>query len=165
MAWLPSGDVTISRPLLFLLLALAGCTPTTYAYKFELTNPGAHVAAAPGERDTVEDDSLKAELAVADDSILLDLTNKTAEVMQVDWSKIAIDRGDGTKTKLRPTVDLGWIVPGGKATAQLVPFALPRTGGDAARYEGRKLELTVPVTALREPKTYSFHFTAHVRPQ
>ena len=145
-----------------LALAVVGCSPTPYAYNFQITDPGAHAATTPGERDTIEDETIKAELQIADGSILLDLTNKTTEVLQVEWSKIVIDRGDGTKTRLRPSVDLGWIDPGAKATAQLVPFALPRTGGNAAGYEGRTLELTVPVIALREPKTYRFHFITHV---
>jgi hypothetical protein len=143
-------------------LALVGCT-TSYAYRFEVTNPGVQVATAPGERDRIEDDTVKAELAIVDDMILLDLTNKTTEVIQVEWAKIAIDRGDGTKTKLHPSVDLGWIDPGAKVTAQLVPFALPHTGDLAAHYEGRHLELTVPLIARREPKTYRFDFITHVR--
>ncbi len=139
-----------------------GCTPTTYAYKFQLTDRGAHLAATPAERDSLEDEVIKAELQIGDDGILLDLTNKTAEVLQVEWNKIAIDRGDGIKTRLHPTVDLGWIDPGAKLTAQLVPFALPHTGSAAAGYEGRALELNVPVVALHEPKTYTFHLVAHV---
>jgi hypothetical protein len=140
-------------------LAVVGCT-TQYAYKFQVVDPGV----VSGTRDVVEDDTIKAELAVVDDAILLDLTNKTSDVLQVQWSQIAIDRGDGTTTRLRPSVDLGWIQPGAKAAAQLVPFALPRTGVAAARYQGRRLELTVPVIARREATTYRFHFVANIRP-
>jgi hypothetical protein len=153
------SDVKLLLPS---ILAVAACSPTTYAYKFQLAEPGAHVAVVPGERDSLEDDTVKAEIQIADDRILLDLTNKTTEVLQVEWGKIALDRGDGVKTTLRPEVDLGWIDPGGTLAAQLVPFALPHTGTDAARYEGRRLELTVPVVAMREAKTYRFHFVAHV---
>lgn len=153
------GHVKLAIPA---LAVVAACTPTSYAYKFQLTEPGAHLAAAPGERDSLEDDTVRAEIQIADDAIVLELTNKTTEVLQVEWSKIAIDRGDGIKTRLRPTIDLGWIDPGTKVSAQLAPFALPHTGTAAARYEGRRLELSVPVVALREPKIYRFHFLVHV---
>jgi hypothetical protein len=145
------------------LAAAAAACSKPYTYRFELTDPGAVPAAAAGGRDTFEDDSLKAEIQIAGGAIGLELTNKTDDLLQVEWNKISVARGDGQTTMPRPTVDLGWIRPGQRAAAQLVPLVFPRTGADAAAYEGRHLELDVPVILRREPKTYRFHFVAHVR--
>jgi hypothetical protein len=142
---------------LLAVFAVAGCT-TQYAYTFQVVDPGV----VRGPRDVVETATVKAALAVDGDVILLDLTNKTSEVLQVRWADIAIDRGDGSTTRLHPIVDLGWVQPGATATAQLVPFALPHSGDEAYRYEGRHFDLAVPVIANRESTTYHFHFVAHV---
>jgi hypothetical protein len=141
--------------------ALGGCA-TPYAYHFQL-------AEAPqisdGAGDTFEDAVVKARLRVDGDAIKLDLTNKTAEVMQVEWSKIKLDRGDGTTTALHAASDLGWITPGSSAQADLVPVAFPHTGDAALAYQHRKIELAVPVIANREPSTYRFHFVVSVQPE
>jgi len=145
-----------------LLLASTSCT-TTYAYRFQLTDPGARLAKTPSDRDVLEDKDVKAEVQISDGAILLDLTNKTDEVLQVEWSKIALDRGDGTRSAPRPDVDMGWIQPGAKAAARLVPLALPRSGKAAAAYEQRHLELDVPLILRHEANVYRLHFIAHVQ--
>lgn len=138
--------------------ALGGCA-TPYAYHFQL-------AEAPQPAgDTFEDAVVKARLRVDGDAIKLDLTNKTAEVMQVQWSKIKLDRGDGTTTALHAATDLGWITPGASAQADLVPVAFPHEGDAALAYQHRKIELAVPVIANREPSTYRFHFVVSVQPE
>jgi hypothetical protein len=143
---------------LLVLAAFAGCA-TPYAYHFQL-------AEAPqigdGAGDTFEDAVVKARLQVAGDGIALDLTNKTDEVMQVQWSKIELDRGDGTTTALHAATDLGWIEPGESAQADLVPVAFPHEGDAALAYQHRKIELAVPVIAKREQATYRFHFLVSV---
>jgi hypothetical protein len=140
------------RALLLLVLAATGCA-TPYAYHFETSDRGDH------------GDAIAAQLHVADDAIELDVTNHTSDVVQVEWNKIVLDRGDGTTTRLHPASDLGWIQPGTTAAAQLVPVAFPHTGSPAAAYEGRHLELAVPMIVQREPKTYRFHVVVHVQPR
>ena len=117
----------------------------------------------PPAGDTFEDAVVKARLRVDGDAIKLDLTNKTDEVMQVQWSKIELDRGDGTTTALHAATDLGWITPGASAQADLVPVAFPHEGDAALAYQNRKIELAVPVIAKREPSTYRFHFLVSVK--
>jgi hypothetical protein len=140
-----------------LLVTLAGCA-TPYAYHFQL-------AESPAPGDTFEDAVVKARLRVEGDAIELDLTNKTDEVMQVAWSKVKLDRGDGTTTALHAAKDLGWITPGASARADLVPVAFPHEGDAALAYQNRNIELSVPVIANREPSTYRFHFVVSVKPE
>ena len=143
------------RRILVGLAVLAGCA-SSYAYRFDWTDP------APN--GTFADGAIEATVALGSDgAIALDLANKTDDLVQVEWNKVAIDRGDGTVTTLRPNVDAGWIAPGARVQVQLVPFVLPHSGDAAARYEQRKLELVVPAIVKREPRTYRFHFTAHVK--
>src|SRR5262245_27440079 len=134
-----------------LLVASAGCA-SQYAYTFHVDEP-------------VEDGDLRAEIVVdtiADD-VALDLTNKTDQVLQVEWAKIAITGAKGRVSPLRPAVDLGWIQPGATVAAKLFPLALPRKGDAAAAYEGQHFDLTVPVIVRREPKQYHYSLVAHVR--
>ena len=95
-----------------LLLGFAGCA-SQYAYDFHLTEPGVHPAVKPGGAETVEDQDIRAEVLVdvAAAAVLLDLTNKTDEVLEVEWAAITLTRSDGRVTSLRPDVDLGWIQP------------------------------------------------------
>jgi len=143
----------------------SGCT-THYAYDFQPADPGARLMSTTGERFVVDDATVTAELQVMDDAIEVALTNRTTSVLQVDWDHITISRGDQADhaiTALHPATDLGWLQPGAKVTTRLVPFVLPRSGDEAARYHGRRLELVVPMIANHEPKTYRFHVIARVR--
>jgi hypothetical protein len=148
------------------LLASMGCA-TPYAYSFRLDTQEARPAAKPEQRDVAADADVRAEILVDPTgarAILLDLTNKTDQVLQVDWGKITMTRSDGSSTSPRPHVDLGWIPPGATINARLVPFALPPAGDRAASYQGSRFELLVPMIVRREPKLYRYSFTVDVRP-
>ncbi|HEY6036824.1 MAG TPA: hypothetical protein VIV58_21245 [Kofleriaceae bacterium] len=138
------------------LAAVTGCA-TPYAYHFQLVEAPAQTG------DTFEDAIVKARLRVDGDAIELEVTNKTSELLQVEWSKIQLDRGDGTTAALHAATDLGWIQPGGNARADLVPVAFPHEGDAALAYQHRRIELAVPVIANREPSTYHFHFLVSVQ--
>ncbi|HEX4450265.1 MAG TPA: hypothetical protein VH143_05295 [Kofleriaceae bacterium] len=140
--------------LVWILALVAGCA-TSYSYRFD--------PVANGSASAFEDDAIKADLHVADDSLQLDLQNKTDQILQVEWNKISLDRGDGTTTRLHPASDLGWVEPGNTAVAQLVPVAFPQTGSAAAAYQGRTLELAVPMVVRHESKTYRFAVLVHVQ--
>jgi hypothetical protein len=145
-------------------LALVGCA-SRYDYTFHLTDPGVHPAGAPGEREMLEDADVKAEILVDGEAeaVLLDVTNKTDQVLQVEWAEISFTRPDGTWTTLRPDVDLGWLQPGAMLAARLFPLGLPHSGSAAAANQGRRFQLNVPVIVRREAKAYHFTLTAHVR--
>ena len=146
------------------LLASVGCA-TPYTYSFRLDTQEARPSAQPGQRDVAADAYVRAEILVDPTgarAILLDLTNKTDQVLQVEWGKITMTRSDGSSTSPRPHVDLGWILPGATANARLVPFALPPTGDRAANYQGSRFELVIPMIVRREPKLYRYSFTVSV---
>ena len=146
-----------------LALVLGACGPQ-YAYSFQVTNPGVKHS-APNTPDIVDDADLEAEILVDSvaDAIQLSLTNKTDQVLQIDWANVAITRPAGKSTTLRPDTDLGWLAPGAHVVARLFPFALPRKGHDAEVNEGKTFQLTVPATVRRESKVYRYALVAHVR--
>lgn len=157
--------MNVASRLCFLSLLATGCA-TPYAYTFHLSNPGVHLSSDPGARDFLEDADLKSEVAVDSSglqAILLVLTNKTDQVLQVRWNDVRLVQPSGKKSVLLPDVDLGWIPAGATQTARLVPFVLPDRGDAAAAYEGRVFELLVPMVVRREEKQYRFSLTAHVR--
>lgn len=146
-----------------LLLAFVSCAPP-YAYSFHLE--GARSAAKPNEREMLDDADLRTEISVDPTgarAILLDLTNKTDQVLQVEWTQITMKRSDGSSTSLRPLVDLGWILPGATTHTRLVPFALPPSGDEASSYQGKRFELVVPMIVRREPKLYRYSFSVTVQ--
>jgi hypothetical protein len=151
-------NVKVAVAVAVAVAAMSACAKPA-EYRFELTDTNTSPGAA---RPTFDDDTLTAEIQIAGGAIDLQLTNKTTDLMQIEWSKITVSRGDGQTSMPRPTIDLGWIKPGGRAAAQLVPLVFPRSGAEATAYEGRKLELVVPMIVHREPKTYRFHFVTHV---
>ena len=147
------------------LLTTVGCA-TPYAYSFHLENPGARTAQQPKSRETLEDADVRAEILVDPTgarAVLLELTNKTDQVLQVAWTQIAMKRSEGGATSLRPQMDLGWILPGATASTRLVPFALPPTGDEAVGYQGNHFELVVPMIVRRESRSYRYSFTVGVR--
>jgi len=113
----------------------------------------------------MEDADVKTAILVdaAAGAVHLDVTNKTEEVLQVEWAEISITRPDGSVTTLHPDADVGWIQPGTYVTARLYPIALPRSGTEAAANEGRRFQLNVPMIVRREAKLYHYSLTAHVR--
>jgi hypothetical protein len=146
------------------LLASAGCA-TPYAYDFHLTDPGVRPPATPGGAEAIENADLRAEIFVdvAAGAVLLNVTNKTDQVLQIEWPAITLTRSDGAVTNLRPDVDVGWLQPQATVAARLVVIALPHSGREAAAYEGRRFQLNVPVIVRRQSKIYHYALTAHVR--
>jgi hypothetical protein len=147
------------------LLVSMGCA-TPYAYSFHLENQDARASAKPNQPDVLDDADVRAEIVVDPTgarAIILDLTNKTDQVLQVEWGQITMIRSDGSSTSPRPHVDLGWILPGATVNARLVPFALPPSGDQAASYQGSRFELVVPMIVRREPKLYRYSFAVSVR--
>jgi hypothetical protein len=145
---------------------LLGCA-TPYEYSFRPASPAAAAGFRPGERAVIEDADLRAEILLdpTTQAILLELTNKTDQVLQVGWTRITMTCSDGSTTTPRPEVDLGWIPPGATQPARLVSFVLPRAGDRAAAYQGKRFELAVPVVVRRETRTYRYSFTADARPR
>jgi hypothetical protein len=155
-----------TRLALGVLLASVGCA-MPYAYSFHSENRDARPSAKPNQREVLDDADVRAEILVDPTdarAILLDLTNKTDQVLQVEWAKITMTGSDGSSTSPRPHVDLGWILPGTTMSARLVPFALPPSGDRAAGYQGSRFELVVPMIVRREPKSYRYSFVVDVRP-
>ena len=146
------------------MLAAAGCA-SQYAYDFHLTDPSVHPAVNLGGAEMVEDADVRAEILVdvAAAAVLLDFTNKTDEVLQVEWAAITLTRSDGRVTSLRPDVDLGWIQPHATVAARLFVIALPRSGSKAAAYEGQRFQLNLPAVVRREQRLYHYALSAHVR--
>jgi hypothetical protein len=128
---------------------------------FRVTDPGVQ-RSAPGTPDVISDADLTAEILVDTnaDAIQLGLTNRTDQVLQVDWANIALTRPGGGQTMLRPDTDLGWIAPGAHVVARLFPFALPRKGHDAEANNGQSFQLAVPATVRRETKVYRYTLVA-----
>ena len=148
----------------FVLLAFAGCA-SPYAYDFHLTDPGVHPAMKPGGAERVEDQDVSAGILVdvPAAAVLLEITNKTDEVLQVEWAAITLTLNDGRVTSLRPDVDVGWIQPHATNATRLCAIALPRSGSKAAAYEGQRFRLNVPAVVRRQRKLYHYALSAHVR--
>jgi hypothetical protein len=159
-----SGLRTVAALGLLALLASAGCA-IPYAYDFHLTDPRVRPPATPGGAEAIEDATLRAEVFVdvAAGVVLLNLTNRTDQVLQIDWAGITLTRSDGNVTSLRPDVDLGWLQPQATVAARLVVIALPHSGPEAAAYEGRRFQLNVPAIVRRQATVYHYALTAHVR--
>jgi hypothetical protein len=162
---MPAHSPLFRRVPLVALLATAACA-TPYAYTFHAVGDGARPASAPGAREVVEDADVRAEILfdpATQHAILLDVTNKTDQVLQVEWSRISLTRTDGLRTRPRPDVDLGWIRPGETQTARLIPFVLPRSGDAALALRGQRFELEVPTIVRREPKRYRYTFSVQLQ--
>jgi hypothetical protein len=154
------------RLSLVLLGFLAGCADTMYAYDFDLKNAGAVNIAKPGQRDTLEDADVKAEVLVDPTSfqaIVLDLTNKTDDPVQVDWNAISIISPDHTQNPLHPDVGLGAVEAHAKVSSRLIPFALPSVGGAARVYDETDFELVVPMVVRGQAREarYILHARIH----
>jgi hypothetical protein len=151
---------------LALALLVAGCAPANYAYNFDLTDPGAKNLTKPGERDVLEDADVKSEILVDPTSfqaILLDITNKTDAMLQVDWTRLVVIGPDKVETPIKPDAPLGAVEAGAKIVARLVPFALPATGAPAAAYDNSNFELVVPLIVRGQPREMRYHMNAKVK--
>jgi hypothetical protein len=145
--------------------ALASCA-TPYAYRFNLEKQRAVSSERPDGRVVVDDADVRAALLLDPTgarAVLLSLTNKTDQLAQVEWTRISIADSGGGPIPLRPDVELGWIPPGGTVSARLIPFALPPSGDAAARYQGRRFELAIPMIVRTEPRVFQYAFVAQVK--
>ena len=150
-------------PVLAVMVSTACATP--YAYTFHLVDGDAERPPTGSGRQVLEDPDVRSELLVdptVERAIFLGVTNKTEQVLQVQWAKVTATRSDGLRTTLRPDVDLGWIRPSETQLARLVPFALPPSGDAALTLEGQRLELEVPMIVRRELRRYRYTFQVHV---
>jgi hypothetical protein len=148
-----------------MLFATAACA-TPYAYSFQLTNDGAGHASSAGGREVLEDADVRAELLVdptGQRAILIDVANRTDQLLQVQWAGVTMTRSDGLMTTPRPDVDVGWIEPGKKQVVRLIPFILPPSGSAARAVEGQRFDLEVPMIVRREPKRYRYAFSVHLQ--
>jgi hypothetical protein len=153
------------RLAVVILIASTACA-TPYAYSFRLVDDGAQAMATPAGQEVVEDSDIRAELLIdptGQRAILLNVTNKTEQILQIQWANVTATRSDGLKTTLRPDVDLGWIKPGEKQVARLIPFVLPPSGDAALTLEGQRVALELPMIVRRELKRYRYTFSVHVQ--
>jgi len=153
----------IRRALLLVAALGAGCAPASYAYSFDLTDPGARNLTKPGERDTLEDADVKSELLVDPTSfqaILLDLTNKTEVPLQVQWSQISMIGPDKSQVPVHPDTTIGAVEPGARITARLIPFSLPSVGDAAKAYDNTDFELVVPLVIRGAAREARYHLHA-----
>jgi len=162
---MPAHPPRFRRIPLVALLATAACA-TPYAYTFHAAGDGARPASTPDAREIAEDADVRAEILfdpAVQRAILLDLTNKTDQVLQVEWTRISLTRTDGLETRPRPDVDLGWIRPGGTQAARLVPLVLPPSGDAALALQGQRFELAIPMIVRREPRLYRYAFSVQLQ--
>jgi hypothetical protein len=146
------------------LIASAACA-TPYAYSFHLSDEGSPHASEPGGWEVREDANVRVELLVdptGQRAILVEVANKTDQVLQVQWTKVTMTRSDGLRTTPRPDVDLGWIKPGEAQVARLIPFALPPSGSAALALQGQRFELEIPMIVRHESKSYRYALSAHL---
>lgn len=150
--------------LLGVLLASPGCV-RQYVYRFDFERVAVHSAETSSSRADLEDEKTKVAIQFLQDSILLSVTNKTDELLQVEWDKIDLLLASRTSRTLRPDTDLGWVPAGATASARLFPFVLPKPGNGAAAYAEQELVLKVPLIVEHEPVEHHFYFVAHVQLQ
>jgi hypothetical protein len=150
------------RRLCLISLVMA-CAPANYYYNFDITDPGAQNNTKPGQSDSLEDSDMKAEILVDPTSfqaVLLNITNKTDQVLGVAWDQVTMINPDGVASPIKPDGQLGWVQPGTKVVARLVPFSLPSQGPAASAYDGSKFVLDVPMVVRGVSKDVRFHLVA-----
>lgn len=149
--------------LLGALLASPGCV-RQYIYRFDFDRVAVHSAETSSSRADLEDDKTTVAIQFLQDSIMFSVTNKTDDLLQVEWDRIELLLASRTSRTLRPDTDLGWVAPGATASARLFPFVLPKLGEGAA-YADQGLVLKVPLIVEHEPVEHHYYFVAHVQPQ
>jgi hypothetical protein len=145
--------------LLATLFILTACA-TPYVYKFDPLEREAAGCQTPKDADVRVDLRMD---PTGERAIFMTVANPTDQVLQVEWTKLSMTRADGLVTTLRPDADLGWIEPGQKQLARLIPFALPGSGDAALALDGLRFQLKVPMRVRREPVTYCHDFLAHTQ--
>ena len=151
-----------------LLLLVSACAAPSYTFSFDLTDPGARNLPKSNERDSLEDVDIRTELLldpVNFQAVLLDITNKTAEEVQVDWRQVAMVMPDHMQLPLRPDGPVAPIQAGGRVVVRLVTFTLPTVGDSAARFENQEFQLVVPMVIRGTPKQQRYHLRAHAMKQ
>jgi len=159
--------------MLVLLVAsfvLTACA-TPYTYQFQRLDDGAASDPATAGSAAVgcqmhDDADVSAELRAdptGEHAIFTTVTNKTDQVLKVEWTRVTMTRFDGLVTRLHPNTDLGWIDPSKQQSAQLIPFALPPSGSAALALDGKRFQLEIPMIVRRERKTYCYDWLAHVQ--
>jgi len=150
--------------LLAALFILTSCA-TPYAYRFDRLDGSAAPDPAAAGCQVREDADVRVELRLdptGERAIFMTVSNQTDQVLQIEWTKLTMTRSDGLVTTLRPDADLGWIEPGQKQLARLIPFALPASGEAAHALDGQRFRLKVPMSVRREQRTYCYDLLAHV---
>lgn len=148
---------------LFAVALLSGCAASNYAYRFDLTDPGARNVAKVGERATLEDNDVRAEVLVDPTSfqaILLDLTNKTSVPLDVKWGQIILRQPNNVTLPLHPDAELPPILPRMTSVARLVTFVLPAQGAAAKAFDNTDFELVVPMQVQGVTREYVYHLHA-----
>ena len=138
------------RLSLILIVGLAACAPR-YAYRFQTVRPASQSDAQVSI--TVEPDPLNQRL------LAVRIENRTAQPLDVSWTRIALTWPDGKTRTLRPDTDLGWVAPRSTQAARLSPFTLPEYGEPAHAYDGALFELAIPLSPLGEPTVYRLRLT------
>lgn len=151
----------------FLLLVCA-CAAPTYMFAFDLTDPGARNLPKPGDRDSIEDADVRTEVLldpVNFQAVLLDLTNKTGDELNVDWRRVSMVMPDHMQLSLRPDGPIAPIQPGGRVVVRLITFSLPTIGDSAARLDNQTFELVVPMVVRGAPREQRYHLRSHAMKQ
>ncbi len=152
------------NPRIGLVLLACACAAPTYTFSFDLTDPGARNLPKPNERDVLEDADVRTEVLldpVNFQAVLLDITNKTASELSVDWRRVTMMMPDRMQMPLRPDGPVAPIQPGGRVVVRLISFSLPTVGDSAARYDNQAFELVVPMVIRGTAQQQRYHLRAH----
>lgn len=155
------------RILLLGALVLTGCaTASTYAYNFDLDEPGAQNDQRAGQLDAIEDADVRTDVVVDPTiwkSILLEVTNKTNQDLVVMWQDVRIISPDGGQRPIRSCASQNQIKSGARIVAHLMTFSLPAQDPAAQAYNGARYDLIVPMMVLGQPREYRYHLVAHLQ--
>ena len=95
--------------------------------------------------------------------MLLDIINKTNDLILVDWNNIVLITPEGNQIPLRPDQMEGPIQPTARSSARLVTFSLPTRGGAASQYDNQVFQLVVPMQVHGALREYRYHMLAHAQ--
>jgi len=151
---------------LVLLSFAPGCGVSTYVFRFDIADPGAHNTQRANDRDWIEDADVRVEILAdpaSQQDVLVDVINKTNDMMMVDWNNVVMLTPDGQQIPLRPDVMTGPIQPTARATARLITFSLPTRGAAASQYDNQVFELVLPIQVHGQLREYRYHLQAHAQ--
>jgi hypothetical protein len=147
-----------------LLALVPGCGVSNYVFRFDITEPGAHNTQRANDRDWIEDADVRVEILAdpaSQQDVLVDVVNKTNDMMMVDWNNVVIITPEGNQVQLRPDVMQGPIQPSARATARLITFILPTRGSAASQYDNQIFEIVIPIQVRGQLREYRYHLQAH----